>query len=265
MLKNVLELVRPERTGQKLNTFFFLSGSDCPQVEVSEQNINVPHSSCGNLTVDLDELTPLGTKVLHLKDRCSDTDKNGPVVFYASPESKLLHVVPRGGQVVLVGSLLGLSHVELRLYAKDGGDAALAGEPVFLHVNVLKHQLQRRKRTRRNVSEEPNFTVMVPDQAQVGDLVFTVPELRFQQRWFEVIPEAADSPVQIERDSGRLFLARHLQEPEDVTVKIQNRRGRNETFFFLISVTSFRWSSCLGPVQDLSVDSDHSIVTGSPM
>uniref|UniRef100_A0A4W6DCA0 Si:dkey-22o22.2 n=1 Tax=Lates calcarifer TaxID=8187 RepID=A0A4W6DCA0_LATCA len=126
------------------------------------------------------------------------------------------------GNVRLVGSLQGVSRVTLRLCVKDGGDVALIGEPAFLRVDV--HRSGRARRRPRALSEELTYTVTVPDHVRVGDLVFTVPDQRFQQRWFEVISEA-DSPVQIERDSGRLYLARSLREPAEVTVKIQNLRG----------------------------------------
>ncbi|XP_069392731.1 neural-cadherin isoform X1 [Paralichthys olivaceus] len=194
------------------------------QVEVSDRNDNIPRFTNGNLTVDVDELTQLGTELARFDAKDGDAERNGRVTFYASPESHLLHVVPLTGQVRLVGSLLGFSQVTLRLYAKDGGDVALIGDPVFLRVNVHRHRSSRARRRPRALSEELTYTVTVPDHIRVGDLVFTVPDQRFQQRWFEVIAEA-DSPVQIERDSGRLYLASNLREPAEVTVKIQNRRG----------------------------------------
>ncbi|XP_017279259.1 neural-cadherin [Kryptolebias marmoratus] len=193
------------------------------QVEVSDRNDNIPRFTCGNKTVEVDELTPLGTELAHFDAKDEDAEKNGRLTFYASPEeSNLLHVVPRTGQVWLVGSLLGVSQVTLRLYAKDGGDVTLIGEPVFLRVNVRRSSRARRRS--RALSEDLTYSVTVPDHIRVGDLVFTVPDQRFEQRWFEVISEA-NSPVQIERDSGRLYLARSLREPAEVVVKIQNLRG----------------------------------------
>lgn len=196
------------------------------QVEVSDRNDNIPRFTSGNKTVELDELTPLWTEVASFDAKDGDAERNGRVTFYASPESYLFHVVPQTGQVRLVGSLLGVSQVSLRLYAKDGGDVALIGEPVFLHVHVHR----RARRRPRALSEELTYTVTVPDHVRVGDLVFTLPDQRFDQRWFEVISEA-DSPVQIERDSGRLYLARSLREPAEVMVKIQNLRGKKDFFF----------------------------------
>ncbi|XP_062393955.1 neural-cadherin [Sardina pilchardus] len=55
-------------------------------------------------------------------------------------------------------------------------------------------------------------------------MIFTVPDQKFEKKWFEVISEA-DAPVQIERDSGRLYLAQRLKSMTEVVVKIQNMRG----------------------------------------
>ncbi|XP_044062896.1 neural-cadherin [Siniperca chuatsi] len=192
------------------------------QVEVSDRNDNIPRFTSGNQTVEVDELTPLGTDLVRFDAKDGDAERNGRVTFYASPESHLLHVVPQTGQVRLVGSLLGVSQVTLRLFVNDSGDVVLIGEPVFLRINVRRSSRARRRP--RALSEELTYTVTVPDHVRVGDLVFTVPDQKFEQRWFEVMSEA-DSPVQIERDSGRLYLARSLREPAEVVVKIQNVRG----------------------------------------
>lgn len=199
------------------------------QVEVSDRNDNNPRFTGGNQTVEVDELTPLGTELARFDAKDGDAERNGRVTFYASPESHLLHVVPQTGQVRLVGSLLGVSRLTLRLYANDGGDVALISDPVFLHINVSRSRRARRRP--RALSEELTYTVTVPDHVRVGDLVFTVPDQRFEQRWFEVMSEA-DSPVQIERDSGRLYLARSLREPAEVVVKIQNLGGKKAFLCF---------------------------------
>ncbi|KAK2845166.1 hypothetical protein Q5P01_011825 [Channa striata] len=192
------------------------------QIEVADKNDNMPRFTTGNQTVEVDELTPLGTELARFDAKDCDAERNGRVSFYASPESHLLHVVPQTGQVRLVGSLLGLSRVTLRLYVRDGGAVALTGEPVFLRVNVFR--TGRARRRPRALSEELTYTVTVPDHVRVGDLVFTVPDQRFEQRWFELVSEA-DSPVQLERESGRLYLARSLREPAEVVLKVQDLRG----------------------------------------
>uniref|UniRef100_A0A3B4Z992 Neural-cadherin-like n=1 Tax=Stegastes partitus TaxID=144197 RepID=A0A3B4Z992_9TELE len=146
------------------------------QVEVSDRNDNIPRFTSGNKTVEVDELTPLGTELARFDAKDGDAERNGPLV----------------------------------------------GDPVFLRIDVRRSNRARRRP--RALSEELTYTVTVPDHVRVGDLVFTVPDQRFDQKWFEVISEA-DSPVQIERDSGRLYLARSLREPAEVVVKIQNLRG----------------------------------------
>uniref|UniRef100_A0A3Q2DDS1 Si:dkey-22o22.2 n=1 Tax=Cyprinodon variegatus TaxID=28743 RepID=A0A3Q2DDS1_CYPVA len=192
------------------------------QVEVSDGNDNIPQFTSGNKTVEVDELAPLGTVLARFDAKDGDAERNGRATFYASPESGLLYVVPQTGEVRLVGSLMGVRQLSLRLYVKDGGDVALVGQPVFLSVNVRGSGRARRRP--RALSQDLTYTVTLPDHIRVGDLVFTVPDQRFEQRWFEVISEA-ESPVHIERDSGRIYLARSLREPAEVTVKIQNLRG----------------------------------------
>nr|XP_061812727.1 neural-cadherin-like [Nerophis lumbriciformis] len=187
------------------------------QVEVLDANDNTPRFHGGNQTVEVDELTLLGTELAHFHAKDGDAGANGRVTFYTQPESHLLHVDPASGQVRLVGSLRGSRAVSAQVYARDGGREPLVGGPVFLRVLV-------RRRTKRALSEEVAYSVDVPDQARTGDLVFTVPDQRFEQRWFEVISEQ-DSPVQIERDSGRVYLASSLQEPAEVLVKVQRHRG----------------------------------------
>lgn len=196
------------------------------QVEVSDLNDNIPRFTGGNQTLDADALTPLGSELTRFDAKDADAERNGRVTFYASPESDLLHVVPQTGQVMLIGSLLGVRCVNLRVYVKDGGDVALTGEPVYLRVDVRTSSSARRRP--RALSEELTYTVTVPDHVRVGDLVFTVPDQRFEQRRFEVISEA-EAPVQIERDSGRLYLASSLREPAEVTVKIHNIRGKSSS------------------------------------
>lgn len=82
-----------------------------------------------------------------------------------------------------------------------------------------------RGRMPRAVSEELSYTVTVSENAKVGDLIFTVPEQRFEKKWFEVLSEGI-SPVRMERESGRVFLAQRLVTTAEVMVKIHNMRGK---------------------------------------
>ncbi|XP_034029812.1 neural-cadherin [Thalassophryne amazonica] len=191
------------------------------QVEVLDMNDNNPRFTGGNQTVEVNDLTPLGAEVARFDANDGDADWNGRITFYASPKSHLVHVVPQTGQVRLVGSLLGVRQLMVRLYARDHGDVALISEPVFLHVRVRRSG--RSRRTPRALSHDLVYTVTVPEHVGEGDLLFTVPDQRFVQRWFEVISE--DSPVHVERDSGRLYLTRSLREPAEVLVWIHNLRG----------------------------------------
>lgn len=198
------------------------------QVEVTDRNDNAPRIIDGNRTVEVDETTPLGTVLARFQARDADAERNGRVTFYASPECALLQVEPRGGQVRLRRPLLDVQSFSLRIFAADGGDEPLLSEPVFLHVSV--RQKQRGERRPRSLSAaERSFSVAVPEGMRVGELLFTVPDRSFQRRRFQLLPEdETEPPVQIEPDSGRLFLARNLQEPTEVLVKILDLEGEGE-------------------------------------
>ncbi len=81
-----------------------------------------------------------------------------------------------------------------------------------------------RVRKPRTVSEEVSYTVTVSEDVKVGDFIFTVPDQKFEKKWFEVVSDGT-SPVQMERDSGRVYLAYRLMSPAEVMVKIHNMRG----------------------------------------
>ncbi|KAL1259855.1 hypothetical protein QQF64_010432 [Cirrhinus molitorella] len=83
---------------------------------------------------------------------------------------------------------------------------------------------ESRVRKPRTISEEVSYTVTVSEDVKVGDLIFTVPDQKFEKKWFEVISDG-NSPVQIERDSGRVYLAYRLMSTAEVMVKIHNMRG----------------------------------------
>ncbi|KAJ0066402.1 hypothetical protein NL108_013060 [Boleophthalmus pectinirostris] len=191
------------------------------QVEVTDVNDNEPHFTTGNRTVDVDALTPLGTELTRFNARDADAERNGRVMFYISPRVPQLHVVPGSGQVLLVDSLLGLERITARVFVEDDGEPPRAGEPVFLHVNVRSGPPTTR--TRRALLEELTYTVKVPARVRVGQLLFTLPP-RFEQRRVELLSSAA--PVTVERDTGRIYLARTLTRDEEVTVRVHNLRGQ---------------------------------------
>ncbi|XP_016147929.1 uncharacterized protein [Sinocyclocheilus grahami] len=83
--------------------------------------------------------------------------------------------------------------------------------------------VKSRVRKPRTVSEEVSYTVTVSEDVKVGDLIFTVPDQKFEKKWFEVVSDG-NSPVQMERDSGRVYLAYRLMSTAEVMVKIHNMR-----------------------------------------
>uniref|UniRef100_A0A8C7LXV5 Si:dkey-22o22.2 n=1 Tax=Oncorhynchus kisutch TaxID=8019 RepID=A0A8C7LXV5_ONCKI len=173
------------------------------KIEVLDSNDNIPRFIKENERVKVDELTPIGSELVRFFAKDSDVGKNG--------------------RVMLVSSLIGIMNLTVSIYAQDNGDVALISKPVTLHLDVRRPAFSKIRRPRA-VSEELFYTVTVSEDVKVGDMIFTVPDQKFEKKWFEVISDA-DSPVQIERDSGRLYLAHRLKSPAEVMVKIQNLRG----------------------------------------
>lgn len=174
--------------------------------------------------IEVNNLKPLGSELTRIRALIdSDADRNADVRYYVFPPNKYIHVIPKTGQVMLVHSLETVNNTTALVYARDQRDDSAESEPLALHIDVQRTVPKVRKP--RAVSEDLFYTVTVSEDVKIGDMVFTVPDQKFDKKWFEVISEA-DAPVQIERDSGRLYLAQRLKSTTEVVVKIQNMRGK---------------------------------------
>lgn len=194
-------------------------------VEVLDENDNKPYFRSKFEDMEVSELTPIGSELTRIHAFDADAGRNAKVRYYVSPHNKYIHVIPKTGQVMLVSSLKNLKNITTRIYARDQGDESLDSEPLVLHIDVHR-TVPSKVRKPRAVSEDLFYTVTVSEDVKIGDMIFTVPDQKFEKKWFEVISEA-DTPVQIERDTGRLYLAQRLKSTTEVVVKIQNMRGKN--------------------------------------
>ncbi|KAJ7985491.1 hypothetical protein DPEC_G00352580 [Dallia pectoralis] len=196
------------------------------RINVLDANDNMPRFINTKDWIEVTEWTLVGSELARVSATDADAGRNGRIAYYASPKCPHVHIVPQTGQVMLVSSFGGVTNLTVRIYAKDNGDVALiSAPPVTLHLDVRVPAI-RKVRKPRAVPEEMFYSVTVSEDLKVGDVIFTVPDQRFEKKLFEVISEA-DSPVQIERDSGRLYLAHTLKSPAEVTIKIQNLRGQS--------------------------------------
>lgn len=198
------------------------------EVEVLDWNDNKPYFRSKFEGIEVSELTRIGSELTRILAFDVDTGRNGKIRYYVFPHNKYIHVIPKTGQVMLVNSLKNVKNITTRIYARDQGDASLESEPLVLHIDVHR-AVPSKVRKPRAVSEDLFYTVTVSEDVKIGDMVFTVPDQKFEKKWFEVMSEA-DAPVQIERDTGRLYLAQRLKSTAEVVVKIQNMRGKN-TFY----------------------------------
>lgn len=197
-------------------------------IEVLDKNDNPPQFITTRTSIEIDELTAVGSELLRLRARDKDAGRNGAITFTTSP-NPYIHVVPKTGQVLLVHSVRAPSTLTVACYARDNGNVVLQSEPLQLHITVTSARLtakERRGRRVRAVSEELRFTLALSEYAEAGDVIFTVPDQKFEQKRFELLSPEAGSPVRVERDTGRVYLMHRLTSSIQVVVKILNARGK---------------------------------------
>ncbi|KAF4087964.1 hypothetical protein AMELA_G00077020, partial [Ameiurus melas] len=209
-------------------------------IEVLDQNDNPPQFITTTERIEIDELTAVGSELLRLSAQDKDAGRNGAITFFTSPNPNI-HVVPKTGQVVLVRSVRAPSNLTVPVYARDNGDAALHSEPLQLHIAVTSARLTAKERTGRRrrtraVSEELSYTVALSEYAVAGDVIFTVPDQKFEEKRFELLSPEAGSPVRVVRETGRVYLMHQLTSSVQVVVKILNVRG-DEWYLCRLSVT----------------------------
>ncbi|RMC15145.1 hypothetical protein DUI87_07327 [Hirundo rustica rustica] len=200
--------------------------------------------------LEVDELVPLGTEVARLRASDGDEGANARLTYRPWPPgagSRLLFVVPRSGQVLTVGSLLGLRRLRLCVAALDHGRP----RPLRSPARCLRLAVRGRGaaggagRRREPRSLQPpgpgarRYTARLPSGARVGDTVFTVPRSRDRAAggWFELASPGA-IPVGVDRTSGRLYLRRELRAGgrAEVLVKV-HRGGGGDDDWYLCHVT----------------------------
>lgn len=190
--------------------------------------------------LEVAELAPLGTEVARLRASDGDEGANARLTYRSWPPgagSRRLFVVPRSGQVLTVGSLLGLRQLRLCVAALDHGrPRALRSPARCLRLAVrapgASGGARGRRREPRSVQPSPGpgarrYTARLPAGARVGDTVFTLPRSRDpagRGGWFELASPGA-IPVGIDRTSGRLFLRRELRAGGRAEVLVKVHRG----------------------------------------
>ncbi|KAJ7403125.1 hypothetical protein BTVI_80547 [Pitangus sulphuratus] len=201
--------------------------------------------------LEVDELAPLGTEVARLRASDGDEGANARLTYRPWPPgagSRLLFVVPRSGQVLTVGSLLGLRRLRLCVAALDHGRPRPLRSPArCLRLAVRGRGAEGAGRRRGPRSLQPpgpgarRYTARLPPGARVGDTVFTVPRSRDRAAggWFE-LASPGNTPVAVDRTSGRLYLRRELRAGgrAEVLVKV-HRGGGGDNDWYLCHVTLF--------------------------
>ncbi|XP_064248017.1 neural-cadherin-like isoform X2 [Passer domesticus] len=201
--------------------------------------------------LEVDELVPLGTEVARLRASDGDEGANARLTYRPWPPgagSRLLFVVPRSGQVLTVGSLLGLRRLRLCVAALDHGRPRPLRSPArCLRLAVRGRGAAGGAGRRREPRSLPppgpgarRYTARLPPGARVGDTVFTVPRSREPAAggWFELASPGAAAPVGVDRTSGRLYLRRELRAGGRVEVLVKvHRGGGGDDDWYLCHVT----------------------------
>ncbi|XP_054023183.1 protocadherin-16-like [Dryobates pubescens] len=196
--------------------------------------------------LEVDELAPLLTEVARFRASDSDEGANARLTYRPWPPgagSRQLFVVPRSGQVLTVGSLLGLRRLRLCVVVQDHGRPRPLRSPArCLRLAVRGRRAEdgggagRRRRERSLLPPERppgpgsrSYVARLPPGARVGDTVFTIPQSRDWAAggWFELASPGA-SAVGVDRTSGRLYLRRELRAGgrAEVLVKVHSGGGR---------------------------------------
>ncbi|XP_072007544.1 neural-cadherin-like isoform X2 [Engystomops pustulosus] len=81
-----------------------------------------------------------------------------------------------------------------------------------------------------------SYTIRVPAGGALGETIFTVPDRRYQGKWFE-ISWPSNPPVRIESGSGRLYLTHKLQGGQtEIQVKVHNLEQDGDWYLCHITV-----------------------------
>ncbi|KAM4688915.1 neural-cadherin-like [Discoglossus pictus] len=81
-----------------------------------------------------------------------------------------------------------------------------------------------------------SYTVRVPAGGVLGETIFTVPDRRYQGKWFEISWPPAP-PVRVESGSGRVYLTHRLQGGQtEVQVKVHNLEQDSDWYLCHITI-----------------------------
>uniref|UniRef100_A0ACB8FEA5 Uncharacterized protein n=1 Tax=Sphaerodactylus townsendi TaxID=933632 RepID=A0ACB8FEA5_9SAUR len=232
------------------------------RLRVLDRNDHRPRfPPCPAVPLEVDELAPLGSEVARLRASDPDEGANARLTYCAWPDGaghgqqqqQRLFVVPRSGQVLAVGSLLGLRRLSLWVSAQDHGVPRPLRSPTRrLDLAVRRRQRRREarhegaapspRRARSLPPSSPLYKVRIPVGTPPGEPVFTVPDALYQEAggsWFELVsPVPAGSfPVELDRGSGRLYLSQPLERGGRTEVKIKvHRVDGQDTDWYLCRV-----------------------------
>ncbi|KAJ8002928.1 hypothetical protein DPEC_G00164060 [Dallia pectoralis] len=215
------------------------------KVDVLDMNDHAPTFRTADLTLTLDEATPLRSVVHTLQAHDADSGRNAELTYFSVPKNGRFYVVPKTGEVLLLDSILEHPSAAITFYAfaKDHGWPSRVSKGVEVTVtprpwcSLTSGQtgelgsLGRAGRMHRALLDSGHMVLLnVSEDASIGSVIISLSPSRFQSASYELVyPETGVSPVSVGEESGDVVIARRLDretEPVvEITVKIQDKQG----------------------------------------
>lgn len=193
------------------------------------------------MVVEVGEMVALGSEIARV--RWPEQGRQSHLVYRARPEIPQLFVVPASGQIVAVGSLMGLQDVRLTVQGLERAGRSLS---VRVKVKVRRGSAAAAagrgegrvgSRAARSAPQPLSHTVTVSRDSEVGSIIYTLPD---PGRWFQLV-SPVDAPVQVERDSGKVYLSRRLlaESPVHVSIRVNSETGKRTRRHLCFSGTRY--------------------------
>ncbi|KAM6946138.1 neural-cadherin-like [Aplochiton taeniatus] len=219
------------------------------KVDVLDTNDNEPNFRNAKIHITLDDTTALRTAVYKMEAVDADNGKNAELTYLSIPQNGTFYVVPKTGEILMVGSILGLAYpIQFSVLARDHGVPSLFSKAVEFTVSPQRWPTRpggfgdpdRSGRFPRALLDSDSVVSLnVSEDASVGSVVTSLSPSRFQAATFELVyPESVSTPVTVGREIGDIIIARRLDRETvplvEFTVKIQDKKGPD---WYLAKVT----------------------------
>ncbi|KAM4723000.1 neural-cadherin-like [Rhinophrynus dorsalis] len=212
-------------------------------VHVLDVNDNAPQFTPTMSKITLDETTRLKSVVYRVNAEDPDLGNNADLVYFADPVNTYFFVIPKTGQVVLVESILNVKKaINLTIFARDHGQPPLVSAPLEVEISPRvkmftvpekeESYLGYLRQKRSPQLPDSFYTVSLPEDTSVGSAVTTLVDTKFDTPVFELVsPSPVNSPIAVDRDSGKITLFSTLDRESaashECLIRVMDRTGND--------------------------------------